>query len=127
MVIPIINSIKRKISEEEDHGIMGMKRGMLRSITDRFGNLEQQPLCVLATVLDPRFKLNVFSSATYSANARMLLIQEYELWLTNYSDGGSEPRLKRARTDSQPTDKDSSSTLWSLFDEMLAESEVFCK
>ena len=126
IVIPIINSLKRTISQEEDdHGIMGMKRGMLRSITDRYGDIEQQPLCVLATVLDPRFKLKVFSSATYSANARMLLIQECELWLSNFSCGGSEPepQPKRAKTDTQPTDKQSSSTLWSLFDEMLADSE----
>ena len=124
IVIPIINSLKRTISQEEDdHGIMGMKRGMLRSITDRYGDIEQQPLCVLATVLDPRFKLKVFSSATYSANARMLLIQECELWLSNFSCGGSEPQPKRAKTGTQPTDKQSSSTLWSLFDEMLADSE----
>lgn len=124
IVIPIINSLKQKISkEEDDHGIMGMKRGMLKSITDRYGDIEQQPLCVLATVLNPRFK---FSSATYSANARMLLIQECELWLSNFSCGGSEPQPKRAKTDTQPTDKQScqsSSTLWSLFDEMLADNE----
>ena len=42
IVIPIINSLKRTISQEEDdHGIMGMKRGMLRSITDRYGDIEQ--------------------------------------------------------------------------------------
>ena len=50
----------------------------------------------------------------------MLLIQECELWLSNFSCGGSEPQPKRA---TQPTDKQSSSTLWSLFDEMLADSE----
>ena len=97
-----------------------MKRGMLRSITDRYGDIEQQPLCVLATVLDPRFKLKTFSSATCSANARMLLIQECESWLSNYSCGGSEPQPKHAH--SLQTIKQSSSTLWSLFDEMLADS-----
>ena len=123
IVIPIINSLKRKISQEEDdHGIMGMKRGMLRSITDRYGDIEQQPLCVLATVLDPRFKLKTFSSAICSANARMLLIPECESWLSNFSCGGSEPQPKRAKTSTQSTDKQSSSTLWSLFDEMLADS-----
>ena len=65
----------------------------------------------------------MFSSATYLANARMLLIQECELWLSNFSCGGSEPQPKGAKTDTQPTDKQSSSTLWSLFDEMLADSE----
>ena len=101
-----------------------MKRGMLRYITDscRYGDIGQQPLCVLATVLDPRFKLKAFSSATCSANARMLLIQECELWLSNFSCSRSEPQPKRAKTGTQSTDKQSSSTLWSLFDEMLADS-----
>ena len=72
---------------------------MLRSITDRYGDIEQQPLCILATVLDPRFKVKVFSSATCSANARMLLVQECELWLSNFLCGGNEPQLKHAKTD----------------------------
>jgi len=100
IVIPIINTLKRTISQEEDdHGIMGMKRGMLRSIADRYGDIEQQPLCILATVLDPRFKLKAFSSTTYSANARMLLIRECE---SNLSSGSSEvcQPPKRAKTNS---------------------------
>jgi len=52
----------------------------------------------------------------------MLLIQGCELWLSNFSCGGNEPQLKRAKTDAQFTDKQSS-TLQSLFDEMLANSE----
>ena len=95
---------------------------MLRSITDRYGDIEQQPLCFLATVLDPRFKLKTFSSTTCSANARMLLIQECESWLSNFSCGGSEPQPKHVKTSTQSTDKQFSSTLWSLFDEMLADS-----
>ena len=43
---------------------MAMKRGMLRSLADRYGNIEQEPLCILTTVLDPRFKLKGFSSAS---------------------------------------------------------------
>ena len=58
----------------------------------------------------------------------MLLIQECELWLSILSSGGSEvsqPQPKRAKTDVQSTDK--KSTLWSLFDEMLADSEDCCE
>ena len=65
----------------------------------RYGDIEQQPLCVLATVLDPRFKLKVFSI--------ILLIQECELWLSNFSYGGSKPGPQRAKADTQPTDKQS--------------------
>ena len=73
-----------------------MKRGMLRSITDRYGDIEQQPLYICPC---SRFKVKVFSSATCSA-------------------GGNEPQLKHAKTDAQSTDKQSS-TLWSLFDETV--------
>ena len=38
-------------------------------------------LCILATVLDPRFKLKVFYTASSAANARMVLIKEYEEYL----------------------------------------------
>ena len=64
VIIPIINTLKKNITQEEDRGIMAMKRGMLRSLADRYGNIEQEPLCILTTVLDPRFKLKGFSSAS---------------------------------------------------------------
>ena len=82
VMIPIINTLKRTISQnDEDHGVMNMKRGMLKSISDRYKDIELQPLCVLATVLDPRFKLKVFSTASSTANARMILIKECEEYL----------------------------------------------
>ena len=95
-----------------------MKRGMLKSISDRYKDIELQPLCVLATVLDPRFKLKVFSTASSAANARMILIKECEEYLVKLSSAGphDQPHPKRRK-------ENKSSTLWSLFDEMLAESE----
>ena len=95
-----------------------MKRGMLKSISDRYRDIELQSLCVLATVLDPRFKLKVFSTASSTANARMILIKECEEYLVKLSSAGphDRPHPKRRK-------ENESSTLWSLFDEMLAESE----
>ena len=76
IIIPIISALKKGISEDdEDHGIMS------KSIQDRYGNVEQESLCVLATSLDPRFKLKGFMSASSSAHARMLLITECEAYL----------------------------------------------
>jgi len=60
---------------------MSMKRGMLKSIQDRYGNVEQESFCVLATILGPRFKLKGFMSASSAAHARMLLITESEIYL----------------------------------------------
>ena len=94
-----------------------MKRGMLKAISDRYKDIELQPLCVLATVLDPRFKLKGFSTASSAANARMILIKECEKYLLKLSSASphDQPQPKRSKQDK--------STLWNLFDEMLAESE----
>ena len=76
---------------------------------------------MLATVLDPRFKLKCFASASSAAHARMLLITECEIYLKKVqSDNDDEPQAKRTKRDSR--DK-SSSKLWSLFDELIADSE----
>ena len=54
VIIPIVNILKKKFSEDvDDHSIMSMKSGMLKSIQDRYGDIEQESQCVLATVLDP--------------------------------------------------------------------------
>ena len=120
IIIPIISALKKGISEdEEDHGIMSMKRGMLKSIQDRYGNVEQESLCVLATILDPRFKLKGFMSASSAAHARMLLITECEVYLKKLQSDNDQPQAKRSRRDSR---EKSSSALWSLFDELMANS-----
>ena len=88
---------------------MSMKRGMLKSISDRYNDIELQPLCVLATVLDPRFKLKGFSNASNAANARMILIKECEEYLLKLSSASpdDQPQPKRSK-------QDKPSTLWSL-------------
>ena len=51
VTIPIINTLKKTIlQEDDDNGIMAMKRAMLKSLQDRYGTIEQEPLCVLSTV-----------------------------------------------------------------------------
>ena len=55
---------------------MSIKRGMLKTIQDRYGDIEQESLCVLGTILDPRFKLKGFSTACNAAHATMLLVTE---------------------------------------------------
>ena len=116
MIIPITNTLKRTISlDDEDHGVMNMKRGVL---SGRYKDTKLQPLSVLATVLDPRFKLELFSATSSTANARMMLIKECEEYLVKSSSAGphDQPHPKHRK-------ENKSSTLWSLFDEMLAESE----
>ena len=120
VIIPIIRALKKQISEDEnDHGVMSMKRGILKSIQDRYGNVEQESLCVLATILDPRFKLKVFMSASSAAHVRMLLITECEVYLKKYQSDSDDPQPKCSRSDSR---EKSSSALWNLFNELIADS-----
>jgi len=66
LVIPIVNSICHALEiVEGDRGIMAMKREMLDSLRRRYhdNDMESNIFYSLATVLDPRFKLLVFSSA----------------------------------------------------------------
>lgn len=117
IIIPIINTLKRALlTDEEDHGIMGMKRAMMKSLEDRYGSVEENPLCAMATVLDPRFKLRVFSSAGSAAHARMLLTTECEQVLLSISENEPEESpAKRSKTNSEKP----CSSLWNLFDDMI--------
>ncbi len=58
--------------------MLRIKREMLRSLETRCSEVEQNPFYALATVLDPRFKLKGFSSASSASHARMLLTTECE-------------------------------------------------
>ena len=116
IIIPITNTLKLALlTDEEDQGIMAMKRAMMKSLEDRYGKVEENPLCAIATVLDPRFKLRVFSSGGRAANARMLVTTECEKVISSIYDSEKELPAKRSRTES---DKPPSS-LWSFFDDMI--------
>ena len=87
IIIPITNTLKLALlTDEEDQGIMAMKRAMMKSLEDRYGKVEENPLCAIATVLDPRFKLRVFSSGGRAANARMLVTTECEKVISSIYD-----------------------------------------
>ena len=91
IIIPIINTLKLALlTDEEDQGIMTMERAMMKSLEDRYSKVEENPLCAIATVLDPRFKLRVFSSAGRAANARMLVTTECEKVIASISHSEKE-------------------------------------
>lgn len=92
---------------------MTMKRAMMKSLEDRYSKVEENPLCAIATVLDPRFKLRV--SGGRAANARMLVTTECENVISSISDSEKEPPAKHSRTES---DKPPPS-LWNFFDDMI--------
>ena len=120
VIIPILNTLKVALTTEE--GIMRMKRGMLKSLQDRYQDVEQNPLCALASALDPRFKLKVFSSASSASHARMLLTTQCEQILLSYTQQ-NQTLPKRLRTDFDSNTQASSSTLWNIFDDVMDDPE----
>ena len=102
LVIPIINSLQRKlIVEDDDMGIMSMKRKMSLSIADRFADIERHEFYSLSTLLDPRFKDEVFSSHAAVVHSREQLLVKCEEIISSSSDVQevtSQTKKKQKRT-----------------------------
>jgi len=115
LFIPIVNSLNKLLQvDEEDHGIMSMKRKMLLSMQSRFARCETEDLYCLSTLLDPRFKNRVFSSQSRMISSKEMLISRCEDYLEfNQSEIDSSSAPKRPRKD------DSVSVLWAQVDEMV--------
>ena len=79
IVIPMVNAIIRQLQmEDEDVGVTSMKRQLLASLASRFSTIEFTKHFVLASVLDPRYKLQCFSSTSKSALAKSYYKQANE-------------------------------------------------
>ena len=122
LFIPIVNSLNRLLQvHEEDHGTMAMKRKMLSSMENCFGNCETQEIYCLSILLDPRFKNKVFANQPAMGFAQELLTSKCEEMLrANQADHITEATPsapKRARKD------DTDSVLWAQVDVMLKVHE----
>ena len=123
LFIPIVNSLSKLLQvDDEDYGIMAMKRKMLLSMLTRFGSCEGQDIYYLSTILDPRFKNRVFSSqAEMHRSQERLIIKCEETIQLNTAE--SSPRSqdipsKRARTSQR---SDAGSILWATDDDIIKE------
>ena len=68
VTIPVVNSIMRLLEvSDADAGVMKMKREMLASLVRRYKGMESNEYFALATLLDPRFKWQAFSSTSSEA------------------------------------------------------------
>ena len=76
----------------------------------------QNKFYALATLLDPRFKQRVFSSATSAALAKQMLISEYEPFSSEQDL--DLPASKHPSVQQDETQK-SKSLLWQICDEMM--------
>ena len=96
MIIPLVNSLKRSLlTTSDDRGITAIKQAKVLSLNQRYSNIEDIKVYVLATALDPCFKLCAFTSASSKASIRQMLIEEYEEM--EEAEASSEPPEKRAR------------------------------
>ena len=95
LFIPVVNSLSKLLQvDEEDYGIMAMKRKMLLLCKLDLGVVKLN----IFTVLDPRFKNRVFSSQVVMRRTQEKLVFKCEETLQLNTNEGSPdtPSPKRA-------------------------------
>ena len=116
LVIPIINSLKRiLIVEDDDTGIMSMKRKMSLSIADRFTDIERHEFYSLSTLLDPRFKDKVFSSHAAVIHSREQLLAKCEEIISS----SKEVQEVTSQAKKHRKEQEEGSMLWAQVDEIM--------
>ena len=97
LFIPIVNSLNKLLQvNEEDHGIMTMKRKMLLSMQSYFASCETEDLYCLSTLLDPRFKDRVFSSQSRMVSSKEMLMSTGEEYLESNQSEANPSSLESA-------------------------------
>ncbi|KAI2648703.1 Zinc finger BED domain-containing protein 4 [Labeo rohita] len=127
-VIPSVTVLKRLLAREsqEDTGIKTMKTTLLEAVKKQFATIEEEPLYVVATLLDPRFKDRYFSSADNIKHAKDALTVEMEKTekSTTVAETIAENPKKTPRMEVQVGGSSSrESSLKGLFEEILQEHD----
>ncbi|XP_004213210.2 zinc finger BED domain-containing protein 4-like [Hydra vulgaris] len=131
LVIPILTALRNLLNKKgNDAGVKTMKSTLLKSLDERFKDIEKKPLYTEATMVDPRFKTKFFSSqATLTAAKAAVLLAFNKITLQKVSiqdesqsehaeqqiDKIEEVPAKQARLDNFST----SSLLWRCIDEII--------
>ena len=95
-VIPLINCLSAKVASEQTNSpkCENAKRILLEQIHRRFGEMENNPILAVSTILDPRFKnlhFKIESACTRTMNLLRTTISETESQSTSSesdTDGG---------------------------------------
>lgn len=118
-VIPTIYVLCRFLSAEKaaDAGVMTTKNELLQSVKSRFAYAEKNELCVIATVLDPRFKNRCFLTTETDQFCTDLVLSQDNL-----------PYMESSEIEQVPTKKQkcSDSELWNCIDELSASTSQSC-
>ena len=76
MVIPI-DVLRSTLEDLDDNGVGTIKQEILDSLDERFGDVEDSPLLLVATLLDPRYKDKMFSSNDICQKAKDEVLKIY--------------------------------------------------
>lgn len=110
-VIPIVNSLKYDLErvELEKSGLQGIRNDLLASLKERYKEFETEVVYSTATILDPRFKDQMFSQQNYSKSAienaieQLSTLAEHEpTSTTNDSNCASTSQSSAATTSEGP-------------------------
>ena len=126
VIVPIVNSLEQALttnaeSTVDDHGITHMKQQILSSLKQRYQNMETNQFFALAAVLDPRFKLCVFTSASASTLVWQMLMEEYEQLAETDASPVTAEQSPRTVNETSENDLHVTSMLWNYFDELVKE------
>lgn len=78
-IIPIVNAIKVSLGElhaVHNTGVKGIINDLLNCLNNRYKDCEMNVNYSLATLLDPRFKINIFTNLDSAASAKATLLAE---------------------------------------------------
>lgn len=102
----------------EDSGVGTVKGEVLQSLEERFGDVEDSPLLLVATILDPRYKDRMFSSADICQKAKdevLKLVDEIEPVVVQ--------REETCESETQP-DAEKVTTIWEKMTERMKRKSV---
>lgn len=121
-VIPSVEALKRLLSKSlsTDSGVKTAKTTLLESLKKRFNNIYTEPLYLLATILDPRYKDRFFDQDTRQRATEMLLVQLDNVTSPDNNAETAEPPSKKTCTESD----DSTTCLLDMYDEILEENKT---
>jgi len=130
LIIPFVKILSKTLQKHhDDSGVRTVNREMLRSLEQRFCDIEENQHLLLASLLDPHFTDRFFSGPEQCQKAKILLLEEleednqkvYKGEIIEKKDSGEEEELEDSLT--EPASKHVETTeLWKSFQEIIEES-----
>ena len=129
-VIPAVMSLTRLLArvDESDKGVQTAKRSLLEAVCNRFNGVQSEPLYVIATMVDARYKDRYFDSDKKGEALNMLLSVVDEM-----AGGGNDQQEEAAGTSADdpsqedgnpPPKKARNESLQDMYQEILAENDI---